>query len=86
MGWWYVFFMGAASLDLLMLQIVTGIGLGLVYVPAADRAYRSLEYLNYEQPLAGSCPLHYWSGSAMTVMVAVHMTVFLHGSYSIHVN
>ena len=48
MGWWYVF--GSASMTLLMLQILTGIGLALVYVPSADQAYRSLQYLNYEQP------------------------------------
>ena len=48
-GWWYVF--GSASLTLLLVQIVSGIGLALVYVPAADMAHESLEYLNYEQPL-----------------------------------
>ena len=37
MGWWYVF--GSASLTLLLIQILTGIGLALVYVPAADSAY-----------------------------------------------
>jgi hypothetical protein len=81
MGWWYVF--GSASLTLLLLQIVTGIGLALTYVPSADQAYRSLDYLNYEQFLGWLLrSMHYWSGSAMTVMVAIHMTqVFLHGSY-----
>jgi ubiquinol-cytochrome c reductase cytochrome b subunit len=81
MGWWYVF--GSASLTMFLLQIVTGIGLALVYVPTADQAYRSLEYLNYEQPWGWFLrSMHYWSGSAMTMMVAVHMTqVFLHGSY-----
>ena len=81
MGWWYVF--GSASMTLLMLQIATGIGLALIYVPAADKAYASLEYLNYVAPggwLLRS--IHYWSGSAMTLMVAIHMTqVFLHGAY-----
>ena len=37
MGWWYVF--GSASLTLLIVQILTGVGLALVYVPAADNAY-----------------------------------------------
>jgi len=81
MGWWYVF--GSASMTLLFLQIFTGIGLALVYVPSADKAYESLQYLNYEQPWGWFLrALHYWSGSAMTLMVFVHMTqVFLHGSY-----
>jgi ubiquinol-cytochrome c reductase cytochrome b subunit len=80
-GWWYVF--GSASLTLLMIQILTGIGLALVYVPAADKAYESLLYLNKEQPLGGLLrSLHYYAGSGMVVMVLVHMTqVFLHGSY-----
>jgi ubiquinol-cytochrome c reductase cytochrome b subunit len=81
MGWWYVF--GSASLTLLLLQIVTGIGLALVYVPTPDQAYDSLVYLNYQQPLGWFLrSLHYWSGSGMVVMVLVHMTqVFLHGAY-----
>src|SRR5262249_35166373 len=49
MGWWYVF--GSASLTLLLLQILTGIGLALVYVPAADKAYESLLYLNCQETL-----------------------------------
>jgi ubiquinol-cytochrome c reductase cytochrome b subunit len=81
MGWWYVF--GSASMTLLAIQILTGIGLSLVYVPTADQAYASLEYLNYQQPLGWFLrSLHYWSGSAMVLMVVVHMTqVFLHGAF-----
>ncbi|HVU88720.1 MAG TPA: cytochrome b N-terminal domain-containing protein [Pirellulales bacterium] len=81
MGWWYVF--GSASMTLLMLQIVTGIGLALVYVPAADKAYESLLYLDYEQPAGWFLrALHYYAGSGMVVLVLAHMTqVFLHGAY-----
>jgi ubiquinol-cytochrome c reductase cytochrome b subunit len=81
MGWWYVF--GSASLTLLLLQILTGIGLAMVYVPTAGEARASLEYLNYQQPWGWFLrALHYYSGSAMVVMVIVHMTqVFLHGAY-----
>jgi ubiquinol-cytochrome c reductase cytochrome b subunit len=81
MGWWYVF--GSASMTLLALQIVTGIGLALVYVPAPDEAYESLIFLNYQQPLGWFLrALHYYAGSGMVVMVLVHMTqVFLHGAY-----
>ena len=52
-GWWYVF--GSVTLTLLLLQIVTGICLATVYEPTAAEAYASLEYLNYERRLAGSC-------------------------------
>src|SRR5438067_7808541 len=80
-GWWYVF--GSASLTLLLVQILTGIGLALVYVPSADKAYDSLLALNYDVTLGWFLrALHYYAGSGMVVMVLAHMTqVFLHGSY-----
>jgi ubiquinol-cytochrome c reductase cytochrome b subunit len=81
MGWWYIF--GSASLTMLLIQILTGIGLALVYVPAANKAYESLLWLDYEQPLGWFLrALHYYAGSGMVVLVFAHMTqVFLHGAY-----
>jgi ubiquinol-cytochrome c reductase cytochrome b subunit len=81
MGWWYVF--GSASMTLLLVQILTGIGLALVYVPSADGAYESLLYLDYQETLGWFLrALHYYAGSGMVVLVLVHMTqVFLHGAY-----
>ncbi len=81
MGWWYVF--GSASITLLAIQVLTGIGLALVYVPTTEEAYQSLVYLNHEQPLGWFLrSLHYWSSSAMVVMVVVHLIqVFLHGAF-----
>jgi ubiquinol-cytochrome c reductase cytochrome b subunit len=81
MGWWYIF--GSASLTMLVVQIVTGIGLALVYVPSADQAYESLLYMDYQQPLGWFLrALHYYAGSGMVVLVLAHMTqVFLHGAY-----
>src|SRR5271167_324930 len=81
MGWWYIF--GSASMTLLMIQILTGIGLALVYVPAADKAYDSLLFLDYQQPLGWFLrALHYYAGSGMVVLLLAHMTqVFLHGAY-----
>ena len=54
-----------------------------MYVPTADQAYESLVYLNDQQPLGWFLrSLHYWSGSAMVVMVVVHMTqVYLQAAY-----
>src|SRR5262245_3550621 len=81
MGWWYVF--GSASVTLLVLQILSGIGLAMVYVPSADQAYQSLLFLDYEQPLGWFLrAFHYYAGSGMVVLVLAHMTqVFLHGAY-----
>jgi ubiquinol-cytochrome c reductase cytochrome b subunit len=81
MGWWYVF--GSASMTLLLVQILTGIGLALVYVPSAGEAYESLLYLDYRQPLGWFLrAIHYYAGSGMVVLLLAHMTqVFLHGAY-----
>jgi ubiquinol-cytochrome c reductase cytochrome b subunit len=81
MGWWYIF--GSASLTMLIIQILTGIGLALVYVPAADTAYASLLSLDYDHPWGWFMrALHYYAGSGMVVMVLLHMTqVFLHGAF-----
>ena len=81
MGWWYVF--GSASMTLLGIQFLTGIGLALVYVPSADKAYDSLVYLNDTEPLGWFLrALHYYAGSGMVVLVLAHMTqVFLQGAY-----
>ncbi|MCE9531948.1 MAG: cytochrome bc complex cytochrome b subunit, partial [Planctomycetes bacterium] len=81
LGWWYIF--GSASFTLLLVQIATGIGLALVYVPSADMAYSSLLYLNYQQPFGWFLrALHYYAGSGMMVLVFLHMAqVFLHGSF-----
>ena len=70
-------------MTLFMIQIISGIGLALVYVPAADKAYDSLLYLNYDQPFGWFLrALHYYAGSGMVVMVLAHLTqVFLHGAY-----
>ena len=81
MGWWYVF--GSASLTLLLVQILTGVLLSLVYVPAADQAYDSLIWLTFDTPHGWFLrALHYYAGSGMVVMVFAHMAqVFLHGAY-----
>ncbi len=73
----------SASITLLAIQVVTGIGLALVYAPTADQAYESLLYLNNQQPLGSLLrAMHYYAGSGMVVMVLAHMTqVFLHGAY-----
>src|SRR5262249_564652 len=74
---------GSASLTLLLVQVLTGIGLSLVFVPSADKAYDSLLALNYDVTLGWFLrALHYYAGSGMVVLVLVHATqVFLHGAY-----
>src|SRR5919109_2195761 len=80
-SWWYVF--GSATLILLVLQIATGICLALVYVPSADQAYQSLEYLNYQAPFGWFLrAMHFWGSNAMVLVMTLHMIqVFLWGAY-----
>src|SRR5258707_8008571 len=69
-SWFYVF--GSGTLVCFMIQILAGICLALVYVPSADEAYRSLEYLNYQQQLGWflrAMP-HWGSNFMVAVMLA----------------
>jgi ubiquinol-cytochrome c reductase cytochrome b subunit len=80
-SWWYVF--GSATLALFILQIATGICLALVYVPAADRAYDSLRYLNDQAAFGWYLrALHFWGSNGMVLVMTLHMLqVFLWGAY-----
>ena len=62
---------------------MTGICLAFVYVPSANEAYTSLEYLNYQQPLGWYLrALHFWGSNFMVSIMAIHMTqVFLFGAF-----
>jgi len=80
-SWFYTF--GSMTLLCFVIQIVTGIALALIYIPSAAEAYRSLEYLNYQQPLGWFLrALHYWGSLCMVVIMVLHMAqVFLWGAY-----
>jgi ubiquinol-cytochrome c reductase cytochrome b subunit len=80
-SWWNVF--GSAALTLFALQVVTGIGLALVYVPSAAHAYETLEYLTYRQYLGWFLrALHFWGSNFMVAVVALHLVqVFLFGAF-----
>jgi ubiquinol-cytochrome c reductase cytochrome b subunit len=80
-SWWYIF--GSATLVVFILQVVTGICLATVYTPAADRAWDSLIYLNYHQPLGWYLrALHGWGSNFMVALMFIHMIqVFMFGAY-----
>lgn len=80
-GYWYVF--GSAAMTLLMLQLVTGVLLVTVYVPSAEQAYESIQYLNYEQYLGWLLrAMHFWGSTLMVIMVTLHMMqVFIFGAF-----
>jgi len=80
-GWWYVF--GSATLAVFIVQVVTGVGLAMAYVPAPNSAYESLQFISNDATLGHVVRgIHYFGAGAMVVLVLVHMTqVFLFGSY-----
>jgi ubiquinol-cytochrome c reductase cytochrome b subunit len=80
-GWLYV--LGAATLVAFVAQIVTGVALATIYVPAPSHAHDSLLVLTSESRLGWLLRgMHFYGGSAMVLLVFLHMTrVFLMGSY-----
>jgi len=79
--WSYVF--GSAALFCLLLQVVTGVGLTLLYQPTSADAYKSLEFISHKAVLGRLLRgVHYFGASGMVVMVGVHMLrVYITASY-----
>ena len=80
-GWWYVF--GSATLAVFVVQIATGVGLAMTYVPAPNSARDTLDFVSHEATLGALVRgIHYWGAGAMVVLVLIHMSqVFLFGAY-----
>ena len=79
--WAYVF--GSGTLFCFILQVVTGIGLSLLYQPSSDAAYQSLEFITnqatFGRMLRG---IHFFGASGMIILVGVHMIrVYITASY-----
>ncbi len=75
--------LGSATLTAFIFQVVTGVFLALVYVPAPNAAYQSLQWIT-DKSLFGHLirGIHYWGASAMLLLIFAHTArVFLTGSY-----
>jgi ubiquinol-cytochrome c reductase cytochrome b subunit len=79
--WWYVF--GSAALCCFIMQVVTGIGLALAYVPSGGDAFDSLKYITEHAPLGSVLRgMHFFGASAMILIAVMHMAqVYLHAAY-----
>jgi ubiquinol-cytochrome c reductase cytochrome b subunit len=79
--WWHT--LGSATLAVFIVQVVTGIVLGMYYSPSPDHAYESIRYL--ERAVGSGAivrGMHHWGASAMVVLVVAHMIrVFTMGAY-----
>lgn len=80
-AWFYVF--GSATLFAFLIQVATGVALGMAYVPSAGEAYASLEYITHEAFLGHFLRgMHYFGASAMVLLIGLHtIRVYLFGSY-----
>jgi ubiquinol-cytochrome c reductase cytochrome b subunit len=79
----YAYAFGSALLFIFMLQSVTGVFLAMYYVPSAEDAHRTVEYLMKVVPggafLRG---MHHYGSSAMVIMVACHiLQIVIWGAY-----
>ena len=79
--WWYVF--GSATLTAFIIQVLTGIGLALVYVPSTADAYNTLQFITHKAWLGPFLrAMHYFGASAMFLLLGIHMIrVFLMGAF-----
>jgi ubiquinol-cytochrome c reductase cytochrome b subunit len=69
--WLYVF--GSATLFTFILQVITGVGLSLIYQPTSTTAYESLRYMTFQMPMGRILRgIHYWGASAMIILIGVH--------------
>ncbi|HEY5368157.1 MAG TPA: cytochrome b N-terminal domain-containing protein [Hanamia sp.] len=79
--WSYVF--GTAVLFSFVLQVVTGIGLSLLYQPSSKDAYESLLFITNKAKFGNLLRgIHYFGASAMIIFVGIHMIrVYITASY-----
>ncbi len=79
--WSYVF--GSAALFCFVVQVVTGIGLALLYQPSSDQAYKSLQFITHEAVMGRWLRgIHYFGASGMILMVGIHMLrVYITAAY-----
>jgi quinol-cytochrome oxidoreductase complex cytochrome b subunit len=80
-GW--AFTTGSVVALLLAVQLITGVGLAMYYVPSPALAYDSLRYLVASVPFGAMLrALHVWGASFVVVAAVVHLVrVFWSGAY-----
>ena len=80
-SWIYVF--GSATLFLFVMQAITGMFLTVYYVPSADHAYDTVQFIEHEVAFGWFVRgMHHWGASAVMMAIGLHMLqVFFYGAY-----
>jgi quinol-cytochrome oxidoreductase complex cytochrome b subunit len=80
----YTWCLGGLALWMFLIEVVTGLLLGLYYVPSPRAAYGSILDITHAVPYGFFVRnLHYWAGQIMVVLVALHTTrVFVTGAFA----
>ena len=78
-----VYYLGALALAAFLTLVVTGVLLALHYVPSAEHAWDSVQYLTYQVPLGGFVRnTHRWASSLLVIAIVLHMLrVVIGGAY-----
>lgn len=79
----FVYCFGGIATGIILLLFLTGLFLVIYYVPSADHAYDSVEYITNTVTLGWLVRgIHHWGASALIIIVVLHMLrVYLHGAY-----
>lgn len=79
----FSYYFGGIALMLFGVQVVTGILLLMYYVPSADQAYESVQYITAKVPFGWLIrSIHAWSANLMILCVFIHLfTVFFMRAY-----
>jgi len=80
-GWAYT--LGSATLALILLQLFSGIFLLLDYVPSVEEAWKSLNFLETQDPFgAWVRGLHLWGAYTLILVIGLHaLRTFVSASY-----
>ena len=79
-GWFHT--LGAATLFLIIVQVVTGIALTVSYVPSPDHAYESVLHID-ATPFGGFVrAVHHWGAALLVLVIGLHvLRVFVWAAY-----
>lgn len=79
----YAYAFGSALIFIFVMQCITGVFLAMYYVPSAEDAHKSVEYIMKVVPMGAFMRgMHHYGSSAMVIMVVCHiLQIVIWGAY-----